>query len=70
MKFEQLIHIIEDEVSKVMKSPLTEPDIPNIPQKSHRETALKTEEEIDETLFIQDDIKRLEKEEKKRKQKI
>lgn len=70
MKFEELMNIIEDEVSKVMKSPLTEPDLPAKAKQSFRETALKTEEEIDDTLFIQDDIKRLEKEEKKRKQKI
>lgn len=70
MKFEELLNIIEDEVSKVMKSPLTEPDLPTSTKKTYGETALKTEEEIDEILFIQDDIKRLEKEEKKIKQKI
>jgi len=67
MKFEQLMNIINDEVSKVMKEPLKEPksisDNKEIKRVKYR-TALQSESEIDEVLFIQDDIKKLEKEDK------
>lgn len=67
MKFEELMNIINDEVSKVIKTPLKEPvinkEIKN-PKKIVYRTALQSESEIDEVLFIQDDIKKLEKEEK------
>lgn len=67
MKFEQLMNIINDEVSKVMKEPLKEPksisDNKEIKRVKYK-TALQSESEIDEVLFIQDDIKKLEKEDK------
>jgi len=67
MKFEELMKIVNDEVSKVIKEPLKEPVIKkesNIKKKNVYKTALQSESEIDEVLFIQDDIKKLEKEEK------
>jgi hypothetical protein len=67
MKFEELMKIVNDEVSKVIKEPLKEPVIKkenNIKKKNVYKTALQSESEIDEILFIQDDIKKLEKEEK------
>lgn len=71
MKFEELINIIEREVAKVIKEPMTEPNYPEPKiKKTPYRTALSTEEEIDEALFIQDDIKRLEKEEKRKKIKL
>jgi hypothetical protein len=67
MKFEELMNIINGEVSKVMKEPLKEPksisDNKEIKRNKYT-TALQSESEIDEVLFIQDDIKKLEKEEK------
>lgn len=67
MKFEELMNIINSEVSKVMKEPLKEPkaisDNKQIQRKQYR-TALQSESEIDEVLFIQDDIKNLEKQDK------
>jgi hypothetical protein len=71
MKFEELMNIINDEVSKVMKQPLKEPVIQKKPQKrDNKMTALQSESEIDEILFIQDDIKQLEKEEKNKSKKL
>ncbi len=67
MKFEELMKIVNDEVSKVINEPLKEPVIKkenNIKKKNVYKTALQSESEIDEVLFIQDDIKKLEKEEK------
>jgi len=67
MKFEELMNIINTEVSKVIKEPLKEPVIKkesNIKKKNVYKTALQSESEIDEVLFIQDDIKKLEKENK------
>lgn len=69
MKFEELMNIINDEVSKVMKEPVKEPILEK-PKKSPYKTALQSENEIDEVLFIQDDIKQLEKEEKNKSKKI
>ena len=65
MKFEELMNIINSEVSKVIKEPLKEPSIKKEEVKKKKyTTALQSETEIDEVLFIQDDIKKLEKEEK------
>lgn len=63
MKFEELMNIINSEVSKVMKEPAREPSIPK-PKKRPYTTALTTEDEIDEVLFVQDDLKKLDKLEK------
>jgi len=71
MKFEELMNIINDEVSKVMKEPLKEKSIPKVePKKQVYKTALQSEAEIDEVMFIQDDIKQLEKEEKNKPKKL
>jgi hypothetical protein len=71
MKFEELMNIINDEVSKVMKKPLTEPQVPKTESKKPAyRTALTTDEEIDEVLFVQDDIKKIEKEEKNKPKKL
>lgn len=71
MKFEELMNIINDEVSKVMKQPLKEPEIQQKPLRKNKNiTALQSESEIDEVLFIQDDIKKLEKEEKNKSKKL
>jgi hypothetical protein len=71
MKFEELMSVINDEVSKVMKSPLTEPQKPkNEAKKVPYRTALQSDEEIDEILFVQDDIKRLVKDEKRKPKKL
>lgn len=69
MKFEQLMNIINTEVSKVMKEPAREPKVEK-PKKPPYKTALQSENEIDEILFIQDDIKQLEKEEKNKRKKL
>lgn len=66
MKFEELMNIINNEVSNIMKEPLKEPSLPKKVKRPYR-TALQSESEIDEVLFIQDDIKKLEKEEQKNK---
>ncbi len=68
MKFEQLMNYINSEVSKVMKSPLREPNVSRPSKESVYRTALNTDEEIDEILFLQDDLKKLEKEEKRKQQ--
>ena len=68
MKFEELMNIINSEVSNIMKKPLKEPSLPKKVKKPYQ-TALQSESEIDEVLFIQDDIIKLEKEEQKNKQK-
>ena len=71
MKFEELMNIINDEVSKVMKTPLTEPQKPkNEVKKTPYRTALETDEEIDEILFVQDDIKKMDREEKRKPKKL
>ena len=71
MKFEELMNIINSEVSKVMKEPMKEPVVekPKVKKLPYR-TALQSESEIDEVLFIQDDIKQLEKEEKNKPKKL
>lgn len=71
MKFEELMNIINDEVSKVMKKPLTEPQAPKTEsKKAPYRTALNTDDEIDEVLFVQDDIKKMEKKEKNKPKKL
>ena len=71
MKFEELMNIINGEVSKVMKEPMREPVIEKTKvKKQPYKTALQSESEIDEVLFIQDDIKQLEKEEKNKPKKL
>lgn len=71
MKFEELMNIINDEVSKVMKKPVTEPSLPkNEVKKTPYRTALNSDDEIDEVLFVQDDIKKLEKKEKDKPKKL
>ena len=71
MKFEELMNIINSEVSKVMQEPMKEPVIekPQIKKQPYK-TALQSESEIDEVLFIQDDLKQLEKEEKNKPKKL
>lgn len=71
MKFEELMNIINGEVSKIMKEPLREPESKKESvKKTPYKTALQSEAEIDEVLFIQDDIKQLEKEEKNKPKKL
>lgn len=71
MKFEELMNIINDEVSKVIKTPLTEPAQPkNEVKRTPYRTALQSDDEIDEILFVQDDIKKLNKEEQRKPKKI
>lgn len=71
MKFEELMNIINDEVSKVIKTPLTEPQKPkNEVKKPAYRTAMNSDEEIDEVLFVQDDIKKIEKSEKNKRKKL
>jgi hypothetical protein len=71
MKFEELMNIINGEVSKVMQQPMKEPVVekPQIKKQPYK-TALQSESEIDEVLFIQDDLKQLEKEEKNKPKKL
>lgn len=71
MKFEELMNIINGEVSKVMKEPLKEPMVDKKNEiKRKNLTALQSEAEIDEVLFIQDDIKTLDKQEKNKPKKL
>ena len=68
MKFEQLMDIINREVSSVLnaKGPLKEPEVKK-PKKQPYRVALNTEDEINEFIFVQDDLKKLEDEKKKKK---
>lgn len=70
MKFEELMNIINGEVSKIMKHPLKEPVVKKPVKNTRNLTALQSESEIDEVLFIQDDIKQLEKQEKNKLKKL
>lgn len=65
------MNIINDEVGKVMKEPLMEPQKPKAESvKRPYRTAMSTDEEIDEILFVQDDIKRMERQEKNKPKKL
>ena len=73
MKFEQLMDIISTEVSSVLgakdhlaKDHLREPEVKK-PKKQPYRVALNTEDEINEFIFVQDDLKKLEDDKKKKK---